>query len=984
MGNIVLLDDLTINKIAAGEVIERPASVVKEMVENSIDAEAKNITIEIKNGGISLIRIIDDGKGIRADDMEIAFERHATSKIRSANDLSSIKTMGFRGEALASVAAISKIEMISKTKDEDIGNKIVVEGGKVLEQSECGASNGTKISVENLFYNTPVRYKFLKKDYTETGYIEEQVKKLALYNTDIAFKLISNGKTILQTNGNGDLKTAIYSIFGKDTAQEVVDVDYTYEDIKVTGVVGNPVLARGNRANQIFFVNGRSIKDKNLTAATEQAYKGIVPVGRYPFLVLNLEMDMSMVDVNVHPAKLEVRFTDESMVFKAVYHAIKTSLMNSDIMSTPKMEDTSNVSIFQNQESSITDHAKNGSDILSSAYSSEENNESADSAEEVEEVDKEKKKGLFGLFKKLAKDDEDDDEEDEEFEHNSLAEIYKSRREGNKSDFSREYKNDEVEIKPSFNSYDAKTEETPVVNLEENVEEKVEPTIEEKEEVAPVEYKEEIKEEPKVVDPNQALIDKVFGNIGKEEVKEKPKEEPKEEPVEENLEGSPISGNIKTINDSNISKEIKMDNTVISSDTREISVTEVTEALLEKTKEIIANLDNTSETRLIDSNLVKEEMKSEAPVNTNISDATAEVVVVDKDKKFESTQVVNIKDALKEENANQDTVILSEEDRQNLPQDTVEVTEKAPEETTEVKTEETPKKEFNPENVKDTVTEALIKAKLNLDNTQMIDTSKIRDELGNKEILSSPEFEKMYKEIFGADTVEVRREQEKIRAAKEQEKIINDAQYVNENIFEGEEDEVPEVKYKYVGAAFDRYILIEIKDEVYFIDKNAANERILFEQLKDNYYNDGDRNVQQLLMPDLVECDRKDIEVSRENLDILNDAGFYFEEFGDNAIKLTSVPGICEQLNTKALFKDILTVFDTVAVIDTDAKVDKLLSTIARQVAENEDISLEDVIVVNKLLNDLFMLENPFLGIEKNPIAIKMGRADLERKFNRR
>ena len=983
MGNIVLLDDLTINKIAAGEVIERPASVVKEMVENSIDAEAKNITIEIKNGGISLIRIIDDGKGIRADDMEIAFERHATSKIRSANDLSSIKTMGFRGEALASVAAISKIEMISKTKDEDIGNKIVVEGGKVLEQSECGASNGTKISVENLFYNTPVRYKFLKKDYTETGYIEEQVKKLALYNTDIAFKLISNGKTILQTNGNGDLKTAIYSIFGKDTAQEVIDVDYTYEDIKVTGVVGNPVLARGNRANQIFFVNGRSIKDKNLTAATEQAYKGIVPVGRYPFLVLNLEMDMSMVDVNVHPAKLEVRFTDESMVFKAVYHAIKTSLMNSDIMSTPKMEDISNESIFQNQESSITDHAKNGSDILSSAYSSEESNESADSAEDVEEVDKEKKKGLFGLFKKLAKDNEEDDDEDEEFEHNSLAEIYKSRREGNKSDFSRDYKNDEVEVKPSFNSYEAKTEETPVVNLEENVEEKVEPAIEEKEEVSSVEYKEEIKEEPKVVDPNQALIDKVFGNIGKEEAKEE-KEEPKEEPAEENLEGSPISGNVKTINDSNISKEIKMDNTVISSDTREISVTEVTEALLEKTKEIIANLDNTSETRSIDSNLVKEEMKSEAPVNTNISDATAEVVVVDKDKKFESTQVVNIKDALKEESASQDTVILSEEDRQNLPQDTVEVTEKAPEETTEVKTEETPKKEFNPENVKDTVTEALIKAKLNLDNTQMIDTSKIRDELGNKEILSSPEFEKMYKEIFGADTVEVRREQEKIRAAKEQEKIINDAQYVNENIFEGEEDEVPEVKYKYVGAAFDRYILIEIKDEVYFIDKNAANERILFEQLKDNYYNDGDRNVQQLLMPDLVECDRKDIEVSRENLDILNDAGFYFEEFGDNAIKLTSVPGICEQLNTKALFKDILTVFDTVAVIDTDAKVDKLLSTIARQVAENEDISLEDVIVVNKLLNDLFMLENPFLGIEKNPIAIKMGRADLERKFNRR
>ena len=204
MGNIVLLDDLTINKIAAGEVIERPASVIKEMVENSIDAGAKNITVEIKNGGISLIRIIDDGKGIAEDDLEIAFERHATSKIRKAEDLAEVMTMGFRGEALASIAAISNVELVSRTADSEIGHKIVVEGGRILEKSEAGSPVGTKITVQNLFYNTPVRYKFLKKDYTEAGYIEDAIKKIALYNKDVSFKLISNGKTILQTNGNGD------------------------------------------------------------------------------------------------------------------------------------------------------------------------------------------------------------------------------------------------------------------------------------------------------------------------------------------------------------------------------------------------------------------------------------------------------------------------------------------------------------------------------------------------------------------------------------------------------------------------------------------------------------------------------------------------------------------------------------------------------------------------------------------------------------
>ena len=332
MGNIVLLDELTINKIAAGEVIERPASVIKEMVENSIDAGATNITVEIKNGGISYIRITDNGKGIAEDDMEIAFERHATSKIRSAEDLNTVMSMGFRGEALASIAAISRVEMVSKTAEQANGYKIVVEGGNILEEVETGCAQGTTITVSNLFYNTPVRYKFLKKDFTEAGYIEDVITRIALVHPEIAIKLISNGKTIIQTNGNGDIKTVIYSIYGKDVAGGLIETEYTYEGIHVYGVIGKPEIARSNRANQIFFVNQRYVRDKSLTSAAEKAYKGMIPIGKFSFLVLNVDMNPGNVDVNVHPAKLEVRFEDENSVFKAVYHAIKDSLLKAELV----------------------------------------------------------------------------------------------------------------------------------------------------------------------------------------------------------------------------------------------------------------------------------------------------------------------------------------------------------------------------------------------------------------------------------------------------------------------------------------------------------------------------------------------------------------------------------------------------------------------------------------------------------------------------
>lgn len=364
MGNIVLLDDLTINKIAAGEVIERPASVIKEMVENSIDAGATNIVVEIKNGGISFIKITDNGKGIAQDDLEIAFERHATSKIRSADDLDTVTSMGFRGEALASIAAISNVELISKTKEQENGYRVVVEAGNILEKDIAPLSVGTSIIVKNLFFNTPVRYKFLKKDYTESGYIEDVITRISLVNPQIAFKLINNGKTIIQTNGNGDLKTVVYSIYGKNVADAISPVSYVYEDIKVDGVVGKPEIARSNRSYQLFFVNKRYIRDKALSSATEQAYKGMIPLGKFGFVILNITMSPSKVDVNVHPAKLEVRFQEESKVFQAIFHAIKDTLL--------KTEDKNGLFGMRNtNEKKIEEYTSRESEIKTNAQKDE-------------------------------------------------------------------------------------------------------------------------------------------------------------------------------------------------------------------------------------------------------------------------------------------------------------------------------------------------------------------------------------------------------------------------------------------------------------------------------------------------------------------------------------------------------------------------------------------------------------------------------------
>ena len=328
MGNIVILDDLTINKMAAGEVIERPANVVKELVENSIDAGATNIIVEIKKGGKSLIKVVDNGKGIEADEMFISLERHATSKIKQVEDLEKIYSMGFRGEALASIVAISKLTMISKTANQDFGIKIEAEAGDILSREEVGAKTGTTITVENLFFNTPVRYKFLKQDATEFRYIKEWIQKVALANPSISFKLINDGKNIFQSNGNGNIKDIIYTLYGKEIADNIIDVDYKEENIRITGVIGNTRIAKDNRKNQIVFLNKRNIKNAIITNSADQAFKGSTGIGMYGFFIMNIEMPANYYDVNVHPTKMEVRFKNEEELHRVVYSAIKNSILN--------------------------------------------------------------------------------------------------------------------------------------------------------------------------------------------------------------------------------------------------------------------------------------------------------------------------------------------------------------------------------------------------------------------------------------------------------------------------------------------------------------------------------------------------------------------------------------------------------------------------------------------------------------------------------
>ena len=336
MPQIQVLDQITIDKIAAGEVIERPASIVKELVENSIDAKAASVTVEIQDGGISLIRVTDNGSGIEREDIRNAFLRHSTSKIRKVEDLAHIASLGFRGEALSSISAVTRTELITKTKEDTFGTRYVIEGGVEQSLEDAGAPDGTTFLVRQLFYNVPARRKFLKTPMTEAGHVQDLLMRLALSHPEVAFTFINNGQTKMRTSGNGKLKDVIYSIYGREAAANLIELDYSMDGLVMKGYLGKPVITRGNRNFENYFVNGRYVKNAMLSKAIEDAYKDFLMQHKFPFVVIHFQVDGEKIDVNLHPTKMEMRFQRQQDVYNIVYEGVHRTLLEPELI--PQVE----------------------------------------------------------------------------------------------------------------------------------------------------------------------------------------------------------------------------------------------------------------------------------------------------------------------------------------------------------------------------------------------------------------------------------------------------------------------------------------------------------------------------------------------------------------------------------------------------------------------------------------------------------------------
>lgn len=339
MAHIHVLDQVTIDKIAAGEVIERPASIVKELVENAIDAGATSVTVEIKDGGISLIRIMDNGCGIPHGEVRSAFLRHSTSKIQSVEDLAHITSLGFRGEALSSIAAVTQTELITKTEEQELGTRYVIEGGKEVSIEETGAPNGTTFLVRQLFYNVPARRKFLKTPTTEAGHVQDLLMHLALSHPEVAFIFLNNGQEKLRTAGSGKLKDVIYNVYGRDVAANLLDIDYEKGGLRITGYLGKPVITRGNRNFENFFVNGRYVKSPMISKSLEDAYRDFTMQHKFPFAVLHFHVDGEQIDVNVHPTKMELRFQRQQDVYNAVFEGVHRRLLEPELIQKAEVPD---------------------------------------------------------------------------------------------------------------------------------------------------------------------------------------------------------------------------------------------------------------------------------------------------------------------------------------------------------------------------------------------------------------------------------------------------------------------------------------------------------------------------------------------------------------------------------------------------------------------------------------------------------------------
>ncbi len=944
MGNIVLLDELTINKIAAGEVVERPASVIKEMIENSIDAGANNINIEIKNGGISYIRITDNGKGIVKDDMEMAFERHATSKIRSADDLNQVKSMGFRGEALASIASIANVEMISKTVEEQIGNKIVVEAGKVLLFEEAGCGVGTTITVQNLFFNTPVRYKFLKKDYTESGYIEDVVTRLALIHPEIAFRLINSGKTIIQTSGNNRIQDVIYAIYGSDIASSILDVDYIYEDVRITGVVGKPEIARSNRSNQLFFVNKRFVKDKTLSGATENSFKGLLPIGKYGFLILNIDMDPAKVDVNVHPAKLEVRFQEENKIFKAVYHAIKDTLLKAELIANTEktVEDIEDVNKMhgEKEKTSIADLFKK------ITKTQEENN-----IKKISKIYEKKDEDInFNNIKQ-------EKYNDEENSNNIIQEIFNKREENgigsNSEIYSDLNKSNENEINP-IQKLDYKTQHS-----KDNTNQTIynEKNIEQNKQLEQFGFE----TSKKNLDNNTSSQDKKM-DVFKELIamQQQLKKEVENNPnIHTNIH-SLIEDTEKLKNSENI--KVNVNNDIVESnlyDKQESDLKEETTNIQNATKYDLPQISNSKDLML------KEEVIPYQVINGKILNEQNQNLSEDISNNIEQEIYSNMENSISKE---------KDVDENNVSTDIYANTQNN-------------KNEEIHENIQSNINQVRYINKDNknndIQNTRIFTSAEIQEMMDKLEKIDnvdeSPEFANMYEKIFGKPPASVENEKKK-----EQEKINAYELIKNNNI--SVFDTIPEYQepvYKLIGIAFNTYIIIEIKDEIYIIDQHAAHERVMYEKVKQNYYSNEDKDSQMLLLPDIITLTHKEMDILNDNLDMFEKAGFSLEEFGENTIKLTGVPNICLELDTKELFLETLDEINQVARTAKQEIEERFIATVACKAAvkANMDLTNEEV---DSLMNKLLKLPNPFTCPHGRPTAIKMDKNDIEKKFARR
>lgn len=822
MGKIVLLDDLTINQIAAGEVIERPASVVKELVENSIDAGARKITIDIKNGGISYIRITDDGYGIMPDDMEIAFERHATSKIRESRDLEYVRTMGFRGEALASIAAIAKVQMLSKAIGKDNGYQIDVEGGDIVDKHEAGCAPGTSITVKELFYNTPVRYKFLKKDFTESGYIEDAIKRLALVNPNISFKFINNGKIELQTSGNGRMEDVVYAIYGKEVLENIIPVDYQYEDIYIKGVIGKPMIARSNRTNQLFFVNKRFIKDKTLSSAAEQGFKGLVTIGKHGFLILNLEMDPKKLDVNVHPTKMEVRFQEESKVFKAVFHSIKDTMLKTDLITNHEKEH------FSDENVDFEKDVKNDNLTNSARLKFWGLNK--------EEKFNEKENRDFDFFRNLKSPNIKD------------VNVVNDAQYGEKSEF-------EVDDK--------------IGKINEELD-KIQKSRNNKIEYDLNRY-DHLGDNASVADKMNLLNDTVGNDYG----------------IANNESDDTLNSNDKNVEDK-----------------------------LEGVSEVSSeNNDNDAETNV--------DLKTQN-VNDDLNNSDQIDNVLENNSTVENLSVDNNK---------------IEEDQENYKY----------EENKIVNNNQTDSNDKNIEN----------------------------DVIINDKDIS---FEEKYRKLFGRDIQTAKQEYQNQK--KNEDVNLKPIEGEKVSLFESKDDDVKKPHYNYVGIAFKTYIIFTINDEMYMMDQHAAHERIMFEKVKANYYNDVDKDSQLMLLPDIITLSNKEMGIFRDNKDLFNKAGFTVDEFGDNTVKLTGVPEFCLDFDTRSLFLDTLDEMDTVARTAKQELEYKFLATVACKAAVKAHMALSKE-EVDSLFEQLYKLPNPFSCPHGRPTVIKMTKTDIEKKFSR-